>query len=363
MPRLCYHPSMAVAPRVYVVDTNALLNDPEVINSFSGAEVVVPAVVLQELDKLKQRRTDARVRYHGRKATRLLFEVSRNGRLLDGVRLENGSLLRVDSTSEFPDAPPGLDLRRTDDKILALAYEVNREPGVRATVVTNDLNMLLRAEALGMYAYRFEGKLDHLRVRRRTPMEWLREEGLAAFLGLLVVVLAAATIYLYANRPAQSALADLPVVDDAVVLQALGISPEKLREHYESRLQSNPDDVEALANLGNLASTQGEYLESVEYYRRVLQLRPSDTNVRTDMGITLLRLGHYEEAVDAFRQAIADAPDHPLAHYNLGVALAQGGDKAEAVSELREAVRLAQEGLGLVPIADAEALIAEIQGQ
>ena len=38
----------------YVIDTNALLNDPEVIYGFSGAEVVIPAAVLKELDRLTE---------------------------------------------------------------------------------------------------------------------------------------------------------------------------------------------------------------------------------------------------------------------------------------------------------------------
>src|SRR5665811_2566976 len=76
-------------------------------------------VVLRELDQLKRKRTDRRVRYHGRKATRMLFEASRGGRLLDGVTLVNGSLLRVDPGRDFEDAPPELDLSRGDDQILA----------------------------------------------------------------------------------------------------------------------------------------------------------------------------------------------------------------------------------------------------
>lgn len=75
---------MPIAPRICVLDTNALLNDPDVVYAFSGAEVVIPAVVIAELDKIKRRRTDRRVRFHGRKATRLLFELSQQGRLVDG---------------------------------------------------------------------------------------------------------------------------------------------------------------------------------------------------------------------------------------------------------------------------------------
>ena len=224
---------MLLPHKVYVVDTNALLNDPEVLYSFSGGEVVVPAVVLKELDNLKRRRTDRRVRYHGRKATRILFEISQNGRLLDGVTLSNGSVLRVDSTEEFPDAPGDLDLKRIDDQILALAYTINRKPGVHTTLVTNDLNMLLRGEAMGLDAYRFEGKLDQLKVKeqRRTPMEWFRERGVILVLGILTAVLAASTVYLYTTRSNGAQSAALPVNDNPIALQALGVSPQVLEKH------------------------------------------------------------------------------------------------------------------------------------
>ena len=352
---------MRVPSKVYVVDTNALLNDPEVIHSFSGAEVVIPAVVLKELDSLKGRRTDRRVRFHGRRATRMLFDASRNGHLLTGVALPNGSILRVDSTESFDDPPADLDLKRADDQILALACSYNRRPGVKATLVTNDLNLLLRGQAHGLDSYRFEGKLEHMRDRRRTPLEWLRANRLVLALGVAALFFAATTAFFAFDRPVVSDTPTSQIVDDATVLQSLGVSPQFLEAQYRAQLVKAPNDVKALTNLANVLHDQQRYLEAVSYYRKVLDISPTNANVRTDMGIAQLKLGHDVEAVGSFRQAIADAPDLALPHYNLGIALAQQGDLGVAILELRTAVQLGQKGGGLVPVATTNQLIAQLE--
>jgi tetratricopeptide (TPR) repeat protein len=353
---------MRVPSKVYVVDTNALLNDPEVIHSFSGAEVVVPAVVLKELDSLKSRRTDRRVRYHGRRATRMLFDASRNGHLLTGVALPNGSILRVDATDVFSDPPADLDLKRADDQILALACSYNRRPGVKTTLVTNDLNLLLRGQALGLDSYRFEGKLEHIRERtRRTPLEWLRAHRLTLALALLVVFFAGTTAFFALDRPVVSNASTTPLADDATLLQSLGVSPQFLEAQYRGQLTKSPNDVKLLTNLANVLYDQQRFLEAVSYYRQVLDIDPSNANVRTDMGIAQLKLGHAAEAVASFDQAIADAPALALPHYNLGIALAQEGDLKTAIRELRTAVQLGQNGGGLVPVATTNQLIAQLE--
>ncbi len=351
---------MASAPKTYVIDTNALLNDPDVIHSFSGAEVVVPAVVLRELDDLKRKRTDARVRFNGRKATRVLFDASRNGRLVDGVRLANGAMLRVDATEDFDDPPADLDLSRADDIILALAYSYQRRLGSHATVVSNDLNMLLRAEGIGLDTYRFEGKLEHIQHIRRTPMEWFRDTWFTLLLELLVVVLAFSTGYLYVTRPVDTLGRSLTGID-AVTLRSLGVDPKLLEQYYLDRLDKNSSDFDSLVNLGNLVFDDGSRLvEAVDYYRRALALKPNDADVRTDMGIALLGLGRRHEAILAFQQAIVDQPGHALAHYDLGVALAQEGDLQPAIDALKMSIRLmAQGGVG-VPVGDAQILINKL---
>lgn len=351
---------MAVPSKIYIIDTNALLNDPDVIHSFSGAEVVVPAAVLRELDDLKRKRSDARIRFHGRKATRVLFDATRNGRLIDGVHLPNGAVLRVEATEQFDDLPADLDLSRTDDIILALAHSYHRRPGSRSTVVSNDLNLLLRAEAMGLDTYRFEGKLEHIQHIRRTPMEWFRDMRFTILLEVLVVLLAASTVYLYVTRPVDTLGRTLTGIDYAA-LRDLGVDPKVMEQYYLDLLDKNPSDFKSLVNLGNLAFDDGRrFLEAVDYYRRALAIQPTDASVRTDLGVALLGLGRRREAIQAFQQAIVDQPDHALAHYDLGVSLAQQGDVAPAIGALQTSIRLmAQGGVG-VPVGDAQILINKL---
>jgi tetratricopeptide (TPR) repeat protein len=353
---------MATRFKTYIIDTNALLNDPDVIFGFSGAEVVIPSVVIKELDDLKRRRADARIRYNGRRAARLLYEVSKNGNLASGVTLENGALLRVDSTDDFPELPNDLDLGRVDDQILALAHGLDREPGVHVTMVSNDLTLLLRAETLGLAVYRFEGEVQRWR-RRTTPVVWLRGHWPTLILAVLTVVFAASTAYLYTTRPEETLATDLAGIDDAVVLQALGVSPDLLEREYRDRVEEDPGDVQALVNLGSVLFDQARYLEAVDYYRSALEITPGDAAVRTEMGIALLRLGHRAQAITAFGQAATDAPTNPFAHYNLGLALAEDGQLERAIAELEESVRLTQSGAGGVSLGEAEVLIAELRQQ
>lgn len=361
--------------KVYVVDTNALLNDPEVIHAFSGAEVVIPGVVLRELDDLKRRRTDRRVSYHGRKATRLLFEVSKNGRLLDGITLENGSTLRVDPTEEFDQLPPDLDLGRPDDLIIALAYSLNRQPGVHVTLVTNDLNMLLRGETLGLDAYRFEGKLEHLHPRRPTPVEWARERRLTLLFAILACLFFTTTLYLYATRPPFQPLADIAMVDEAFALRQLGMSAEAVEQHYRERLRKDRNEVSALVNLGNLlfrqgeelaaheedAASRGKFLEAAELYRRALEFRPDDADLRSDLGIALIRVDRPADAVPVFLEAIKAAPNHPLAHYNLGIAYIMLNDRDSAILALVDFLRLAEGSELELPVLQAQQIIEELR--
>ena len=81
--------------KIVVLDTNVLLADPNSILSFPRAEVVIPETVLSELDKLKTARVDPDLRFRGREVSRILFDLSEEGSLVEGVELPDGGSLRV----------------------------------------------------------------------------------------------------------------------------------------------------------------------------------------------------------------------------------------------------------------------------
>ena len=89
----------------------------------------------------------------------------------------------------------------------------------------------------------------------------------------------------------------------------------------EKMLAANPNNVEALVQLGNDYFDEGNYEKAVETYQRSLQIDPRNVDVITDMGVSYRKLGKSREAVDAFRKALEVDPNHAMALFNLGIVL------------------------------------------
>ena len=142
---------------IVILDTNVLLADPNSVLSFPRADVVIPETVLSELDKLKTARVDPDLRFRGREVSRILFDLSEEGSLVDGVELPDGGSLRVAPFDSDHDVPEGVSPRNADDRILITANQVlkHAEPGTDVRLVTNDLNMLLKAQTLGIPVTRY----------------------------------------------------------------------------------------------------------------------------------------------------------------------------------------------------------------
>ncbi len=147
------HNGHSSAPvKTFVIDTNVFIHKPDCILSFRDNEVVVPLWVLEELDKLKTY-SDERGR-NARHAIRFLDEQSRKGSLSDGVKMENGSVLRVVMTHPW-DVPIDLIADKPDNKIIFTAYQLAKE-GQMVFFVSKDINARVKATALGIKAVDYE---------------------------------------------------------------------------------------------------------------------------------------------------------------------------------------------------------------
>jgi len=136
----------------FVIDTNVLIHYPEAIMSFRDNEIVIPLEVLEELDNLKtypdQRGKSAR------EAIRFLDSIARRGNLNEGVKLDNGSVLRV--SLSLPDKmPQGIELEKKDNKIILCAFALQVE-GKQVFFVSKDINARVKATALGLKAVDYE---------------------------------------------------------------------------------------------------------------------------------------------------------------------------------------------------------------
>lgn len=141
--------------KTYVLDTNVLLHDPRAIFRFEDNAVVVPILVLEEIDRFKKELSE-RGR-NARMVARYLDRMRANGgSLAEGCPLESGGTLRV----AMADGPisgnqPGSALM--DNLILKIALKVaSSTPEMRTIFVTQDVNLRVRADALGLNSEDFE---------------------------------------------------------------------------------------------------------------------------------------------------------------------------------------------------------------
>jgi PhoH-like ATPase len=148
------------ATKTYVLDTSVLLSDPKALFKFKEQEVVIPIVVINELEK---KRHDPEIGYYARQALRHLDDLRIQHERLDfPMEVGEGGLLRVELNHiDQSVLPAGFQLGDNDSRILAVAFNLASE-GYDVTVVSKDLPMRVKASALGMSAdeYRNDNAKD-----------------------------------------------------------------------------------------------------------------------------------------------------------------------------------------------------------
>ncbi|GAB3264722.1 PhoH family protein [Alteromonas gracilis] len=146
--------------RTYVLDTSVLLADPGAFTRFAEHEVVLPVVVITELEG---KRHHPELGYFARQALRFLDDLRVvHGRLDEPVGIgEESGTLRVELNHTDPQAlPSGFRLGDNDTRILAVAKNLADE-GRRVTLVSKDLPLRIKASAVGLDAEEYRAELAH----------------------------------------------------------------------------------------------------------------------------------------------------------------------------------------------------------
>jgi len=144
--------------RTFVLDTSVLLADPRAMFRFAEHEVVVPVVVITELEA---KRHHPELGYYARQSLRLLDDLRvRHGRLDAALPVgEAGGTLRVELNHADPAVlPAGFRLGDNDSRILAVARSLAAD-GRAVTLVSKDLPMRVKASAVGLEAEEYEAGL------------------------------------------------------------------------------------------------------------------------------------------------------------------------------------------------------------
>ena len=147
--------------KIYVLDTNVLLHDPNAMLRFEDNEVVLPITVIEELDRFKKRPVESG--RNARQTSRMLDRLRQKGSVTEGIRTQKGGSIRVAlcQRETLKALPPELTGDGGDNAILAVALEVKQQCECPVVMVSKDTNMRIKADTLGLTAEDYEtDKID-----------------------------------------------------------------------------------------------------------------------------------------------------------------------------------------------------------
>ena len=144
--------------KTFVLDTSVLLSDPRALVRFDEHDVVIPVVVVTELEA---KRGHPELGYFARQALRLMDELRmKHGRLDEPLPVgESGGTVRVElNHTDVESLPSGLRLGDNDTRILAVARNLAND-GADVVLVSKDLPMRVKASSVGLAAEEYRAEL------------------------------------------------------------------------------------------------------------------------------------------------------------------------------------------------------------
>jgi PhoH-like ATPase len=134
--------------KTFIVDTSVLLYDKCSIHSFPGNDVVIPLIVLDELDRFKDK--PGLLGEYARYVNRYLDDLRKVGSLHDGVKIDHDQSIRVDI--DIHPIPDSLDGNTGDNRIIAAALSLKSASSQPVVMVTKDINFRVKCDSLGIYS-------------------------------------------------------------------------------------------------------------------------------------------------------------------------------------------------------------------
>ncbi|MBM7552899.1 PhoH family protein [Thalassobacillus pellis] len=145
--------------KIYVLDTNVLLQEPNSIYTFEDNDVVIPAVVLEEVDTKKRHMEE--IGRNARQVSRIIDKLRLQGKLHKGIPLPRGGKLKIELNHRSYQKMEDIFIEKTNDnRILAVALNLHEEEkkkanGRQVILVSKDMLMRVKADALGITAEDF----------------------------------------------------------------------------------------------------------------------------------------------------------------------------------------------------------------
>lgn len=166
-------------PKCYIIDTNVLIHDPLSLSRFQDNHIIIPIVVLEELDDLKRGTNE--IAKNARDAIRHLDRLREKGSLSEGITINGGGSLKVelDPANSSALLPPEFPKNKPDNRILAISkYLVNKIQDMPVILVSKDANLRVKGDALGIRSedYKSDKVVEKpVAIKEVTVTEWFSD--------------------------------------------------------------------------------------------------------------------------------------------------------------------------------------------
>jgi len=310
--------------KLFIIDTNVLLHDYKCIYNFEENDIIIPIVVLEELDKFK--RGNDLINFHAREFTRELDKLSGDMLLTANIPLgENLGNMHIETGKDFSDkVNQSFPDRTADHRILAIAEWVcsnNKDKTV--VLITKDINLRMKAKSLGIIAQDYENdkvaNIDDLYKGIRI-LEGVKQESISKLYEVPEGVsisefniesgLSGHQFFIMKNN-GSSALAHFNPVNktlNRVIKQTTyGIDPRNAEQTFAIEALSNPEiqlvSLTGKAGTGKTLLALAAALQQHKRYKQIFLARPIVPLANRDLGFLP---GDVKEKMDPYMQPLYD---------------------------------------------------------
>jgi PhoH-like ATPase len=310
--------------KLFIIDTNVLLHDFKCIYNFEENDIIIPIVVLEELDKFK--RGNDLINFHAREFTRELDKLSGDMLLTANIPLgENLGNMHIETGKDFSEkVSQSFPERTADHRILAIAdFVCNSNKDKTVVLITKDINLRMKAKSLGIIAQDYENdkvaNIDDLykgiRVLENVTQESISKlyelpDGVGAGEFKLDATMTGHQFYIMKNN-GSSALAHYNPVSkmlNRVIKQTTyGIDPRNAEQTFAIEALSNPDiqlvSLTGKAGTGKTLLALAAALQQHKRYKQIFLARPIVPLANRDLGFLP---GDVKEKMDPYMQPLYD---------------------------------------------------------
>ena len=310
--------------KLFIIDTNVLLHDYKCIYNFEENDVIIPIVVLEELDKFK--RGNDLINFHAREFTRELDKLSGDMLLTANIPLgENLGNLHIETGKDFSEkVSQSFPERTSDHRILAIAdYVCNANKNKTVALITKDINLRMKAKSLGIIAQDYQNdkvaNIDDLykgiRIFEGVSSELISKlyevpDGVPSEDFGIEQPLQGHQFFIMKNNGA-SALAHYNPVNkmlNRVTKQTTyGIDPRNAEQTFALEALSNPEiplvSLTGKAGTGKTLLALAAALSQQKRYKQIFLARPIVPLANRDLGFLP---GDVKEKMDPYMQPLYD---------------------------------------------------------